>query len=215
MIYRDSHGKSLEDYPRPSVAADTAVLTIAGDRLCVLLTLTNDATRREEAEWRLPGTFIHSGETLRDAATRALRDKAGVVGVEVRQLHVFDAPQRDDRGWVLSVAHYGVGRAEALMTSERVRLAPVDELPPLKYDHAAIVAFAVDSVRTDYRRSPDPERLLLEPFTIRQLRLLHEIVLGEQLLPDTFRRTMLDKLTPTGAQLREGRGRPAELYLRA
>ena len=214
MTYRDGSGRTLEDYPRPSVATDTAVLTISGGRLCVLLTLTNDAARGGTPEWRLPGTFLHPGETLADAVRRSLQDKAGIVGLEPRQLHVFDEPGRDDRGWVLSVAHYDVVREERMPASDRTRIVDVDALPVLEYDHAKIIAFAVVALRAEYRRAPDPAGFLPEPFTIRRLRQVHEAVAGERLLPDTFRRTMLAGLEPTGDLFSEGRGRPAELYRR-
>jgi len=213
--YRDSHGRSLDEYPRPSVATDTAVLTVRDGRLSVLLTLTNDAVRTGDNEWRLPGTFVHPGERLTDAVHRSLRDKAGVTGLDPRQLHVFDALHRDDRGWVLSVAHCDVVPADRLPLGDRIAVVPVEELPPLKYDHAEIVAHAVHALRTEYRRGPDPSGLLSQPFTLRQLRHIHEAVLGIPLLPDTFRRSMLAGLIATGDYYIEGRGRPAELYHRA
>lgn len=214
--YRDSAGMALADYPRPSVAVDTAVLTISEEgALSVLLALTNDASRGGAAEWRLPGTFLHPGETLAAAVLRSLRAKAGVEGLAPRQLHVFDDPTRDDRGWVLSVAHFDVVRVARLAASERAQLVPIDALPPLTYDHAAIVSYAVEALRADYQRMPDPAGLLEQPFTMRELRALHESIAGERLLPDTFRRSMLPPLTSTGEYARVGRGRPAELYIRA
>lgn len=213
--YRDSHGRRLDQYPRPSVATDTAVLTVRDGQLSVLLTLTNDAVRTGDHEWRLPGTFLHPGERLTDAVHRSLREKAGVTGLNPRQLHVFDAPHRDDRGWVLSVAHCDVVPVDRLPLADRIALVPVEELPPLKYDHAEIVGHAVDALRTAYRRGPDPSGLLPQPFTLRQLRHIHEAVLGIPLLPDTFRRSMLAGLIATGDVFIEGRGRPAELYRRA
>ena len=211
--YRDAHGRTLEDYPRPSVAVDTAVLTVADDRLRVLLTRTDDADAGPG--WRLPGTFLHVGETLADAVLRSLREKAGVEGLRPRQLRVFDAPDRDDRGWVLSVAHLDVVRDDRIPTTERTRLLAVDEVPPLPYDHAEILAAAVASIRADYRERPDPGRLLPDgPFGIRDLRLLHEAVLGEPLVADTFRRAMLPGLVATGELRRGVRGKPAELFER-
>ena len=242
---RDSAGKTLEDYPRPSVAVDTAVLTVPeSGRLSVLLTLTNDAAASGRvsgnlSDWRLPGTFLHPGETLSDAVLRSLREKAGVEGLRPRQLRVFDAPGRGDRGWVLSVAHLDAVRADRIPLIDRTRIVPIDELPPLKYDHGEIVAAAVTALRDEYRRSPDPAGLLpadpdavvadatqptpdaaqpREPngaFTMRDLRHLHEAVLGEQLVADTFRRTMLPGLRPTSQMRRGARGKPAELFLRA
>jgi hypothetical protein len=42
------------------------------------------------------------------AVTRSLTQKAGVTGSHPTQLAVFDDPPRDERGWVLSVAHLAV-----------------------------------------------------------------------------------------------------------
>ncbi|WP_435526265.1 NrtR DNA-binding winged helix domain-containing protein [Microbacterium elymi] len=69
-------------------------------------------------------------------------------------------------------------------------------------------------MRSRYRAAPDPAGLLTEPFTIRELRHVHEAVAGHRLLPDTFRRSMLPGLAQTGETFSEGRGRPAELYRR-
>lgn len=201
--------RPLDSFPRPSVAVDTAVLTVNDrGRLAVLL-LGADAAMPV----RLPGTFLHEGELLTDAALRSLRDKAGVDGLAPRQLHVFDAVDRDDRGRVLSVAHVDVVRAEALPASALV--VPVDELPKLAFDHDRIVDFAVEWLRDRYLEQADPAGLLAEPFTLSRLRGLHEAVLGVDLLPDTFRRSMLPHLEATGMLERSGRGRPAELYRRA
>jgi len=98
----------------------------------------------------------------------------------------------------------------------------VDELPKLKYDHAEIVRAAVATLRGDYEEHVDPAGLLRttlpgEPagaFTIRDLRLLHEAVLGRELVPDTFRRGVLPALTSTGQWRKGARGKPAELYAR-
>ena len=214
MVYRDSHGKSLEDYPRPSIAVDTAVLTVVDDELSVLLTRTATSAA-PEGRWRLPGGFLHEGETLRDAALRTLHGKAGVAGLNPRQLRVFDAPGRDDRGWVLSVAHVDAVPAARIPSTEHARVVAVRDLPALPYDHAEIVAAAVADLRERYRAAPDPGLLLpAAPFVISDLRALHTAVLAERLNPDTFRRAMIDQLRPTG-ELRQGaRGKPAELFER-
>lgn len=239
--YRDGQGKSLEDYPHPSVAVDTAVLTVPeSGKLSVLLTLTNDAAFQGGDEWRLPGTFLHVGETLADAVLRSLREKAGVDGLRPRQLQVFDGPGRDERGWVLSVAHLVAVPVVRIPLIDRTKIVAINDLPKLQFDHEEIVAAAVDALRDEYRRAPDPAGLLpksasdstpaiasapsadvaqaSEPegaFTMRDLRQLHESVLGERLVADTFRRTMLPGLEPIGQLRRGNRGKPAELFVRS
>ena len=215
--YRDGAGKTLDDYPRPSVAVDAALLTVVPGEECLSVLQVQRAEGPDgnpPAGWGLPGTFLHEGELLLDAVQRCLREKAGVDGTRPRQLHVFDKPDRDDRGWVLSVAHMDVVRPELLSgrIKEKTRIVPADDLGILPYDHTEIIRQAVQSVRASYQLAPDPERLLAEPFTILQLRLLHEAVVGRPFQRDTFRRLMEPQLVGTGRTTAGARGRPAELF---
>ena len=207
--YRDSHDHKLADYPHPSVAVDTAVLTVPdGGALSVLVVRTGDG-------WRLPGTFLHEGERLADAVLRSLQVKAGVTGLSPRQLHVFDDPHRDDRGWVLSVAHLDAVPASRLAIDEQIaRLVPVTGIPSLPYGHEEIIQLAVSTLRADYVERPDPAGLISEPFTLRDLQLLHEGVAGVPLPRDTFRRAMEPLLRATRETVQGVVGKPARLFAR-
>ena len=211
--YRDSSGKTLADYPRPSVAVDIALLTVlpGTEHLSVL-----QVRRGSGPGWALPGTFLHEGERLIDAVHRALREKAGVSGTSPTQLHVFDDPHRDDRGWVLSVAHVDVVTAAHLATRlpDATRLVPVTQPGRLPYGHQHIIDMAVRHVRRHYEDRPDPYELLEGPFTVLDLRRLHEAVAGRTLQRVTFRRTMEYHLQGTGQMSSGGTGRPAELFRR-
>jgi len=147
---------------------------------------------------------------------RSLRDKAGIDGGAPIQLHVFDDPARDERGWVLSIVHVDVipyeRLADALHTREDIRLTPVTAPGPMPCDHADIIERAVGQLRDRHAAAPDPFHLLAKTFTFRELRLVHEAVAGQPLQRDTFRRAMAEGLEPTG-RLRTGtRGKPAELF---
>jgi 8-oxo-dGTP diphosphatase len=207
MIWRDGSGRSLADYPHPSVAVDVALLTVVAERLCVVV-----HARTDPAGTALPGTFVRIDETLRAAALRALREKVQVTGREPVQLRVFDAVDRDSRGRVLGVAH--------------VDLVPVDLLPPgtttipaadargLAFDHDAVVAAAVAWAQAGYAAAPDPAGLLGATFTLAELLALHQAVAGERLQKDTFRRHMHDALVETGESTRGTVGKPARLFRR-
>jgi len=207
--YIDPSGRRLDEYPRPSVAVDTAVLTVTEEReLAVLLVTTNGG-------WRLPGTFLRERETLSDAVLRSLLAKAGVEGLSPRQLHVFDEPDRDDRGWVLSVAHRDtVPFARLVVDASLARVIPLSALPPLPFAHEDILKAAVATLRADYAYVPDPSGLLSGPFTLRDLQSVHEAVAGEPLRRDTFRRTMEPQLRATGETLQGAVGKPPRLFAR-
>ena len=216
---------TLEDltaYVRPSVAVDTAVLTVPppdsgrASQLHVLVIRRTGGHRSDH--WSLPGTFLHEGEVLADAVLRSLKDKAHVEGLAPRQLRVFDALGRDDRGWVLSVAHLDVvpwRRLRQIDGHADVALMPCGQAKPLPFDHEAIVELAVAQVREDYLAGPDPAQLLDEPFTLLQLRQLHEAVAGRPMARDTFRRRMEPELLDTGAMSSGRVGKPARLFRRA
>ena len=213
--YHDSSGRTLTDYPRPSVAVDTAVLTVADGALAVVVVPDGrDGTRPLPGNLRLPGTFLHQGEVLADAVRRSLADKAGLGGLEPVQLHVFDTPGRDDRGWVLSVAHVIAVPAEAL---GETAVVATDSVGPLAFDHEEILALSVAHVRAAYREHPDPWALLGDrPFTLLGLERLHRAVDPDGTpLRDTFRRAMEPQLVETGEFERGTVGKPARLFARS
>lgn len=231
--HRDRSNRSLVDYPRPSVAVDTAVLVVdvSGRELGVLQHLRADGDAHA-GEWALPGTFLHEGETLADAVLRSLREKIGLRGTRPQQLHVFDDPERDDRGWVLSVAHavlVPAGDVAPVLADRRdVRVVPVEDAGEQPFGHDEIVRLAVDRVRQDYALQPDPAGLLGEEFTLKDLQGVHDAVAprpgpGEaRPSVDTFRRYMVGRglIQPTGRSARKApgssvMGKPAELYRRA
>jgi hypothetical protein len=76
-MYRDSVGKTLEDYPRPSVAVDTAVLTVDPRSGLGVLLVRREGSHRRDA-WALPGTcadvsvatLLERDRSLRRVVTR-------------------------------------------------------------------------------------------------------------------------------------------------
>lgn len=221
-MWRDSSGSALGDYPHPSVAVDVALLTVVGTQprgqLSVLLHKPEGGFAA--GRWCLPGVMIQMGELVSEAALRALRDKGGVTGEAPRQLKVFDALDRDERGRVLSVAHVDMSPEVRLAESEARALAPISgdrAQPPgrqrrLPYDHDLIVSEAVAWARAAYGRQADPSGLLGDEFTLSDLQKVHEAVAGVAFVKDTFRRSFSEYLLPTGSERTGTVGRPAALY---
>ncbi|MDN5894761.1 MAG: hypothetical protein L0H93_12120 [Nocardioides sp.] len=220
---------SLSTYPRPSVAVDVALLTVGAatdadpaQRLKVLVQQRTSTPRGPV----LPGRFVREGETFADAVAATFSEKVGldIGGAEPRLLGMYDDPQRDERGWVLSALHV-LALPSSMLEGIEGQLLAVDaeghlaDGRSLEFDHDDMLISAVRRMRRHYEESPDPYRLLGDTFTLGQLRDLHEGVLGEPLLKDTFNRRMKQYLTEKlvgGEPVREHEtgGRPALVYNR-
>lgn len=218
-------------YPRPSVAVDVALLTVADDALHALLVRRTEPPQR--GRWALPGTFVRIDESLDGAAARAVVSKAGLADVFIEQLYTFGEPGRDPRTRVISVTYYALveaarlqaavdGRADRDLCLGRVARdddalvvsggdgAPVE----LAFDHDVLLAAAVDRIRGKLDYAPIGFELLPEAFTLLELRRIHESILGRPLNKDSFRRKVLDRgLVEDTGELARGLGhRPAALY---
>jgi 8-oxo-dGTP diphosphatase len=134
-------GRYTYDFPRPALTVDL-VVTTREDRPRVLL-----IRRKKEpfaASWALPGGFVDENERLDEAARRELEEETTVKVAEVYQLFTIGDPGRDPRGWTVSVVYSAQVdpnklRPRAADDADAVSWFPLDELPPLAFDHAAIL----------------------------------------------------------------------------
>jgi 8-oxo-dGTP diphosphatase len=200
----------------PAVAVDMIIFTAGEDDLLVLL-----IQRRGEpfaGHWAIPGGFVDPEESLDDAAARELREETGVAEVFLEQLYTFGEPDRDPRGRVISVAYYALLRqAPAISAADDAadaRWFPLRALPPLAFDHAAILDYALSRVRNKVEYTNIVYSLLPDTFTLTELQRVYEIILGRTLDKRNFRKKInsLDLVAPTGAERRDGAHRPAKLY---
>ena len=195
---------------------DVVLLTIEQEQLMVALNLREHAPY--EAQLALPGGYVHADDaSVFDAAMRVMRNKTGFTPPYLEQLSTFSGPERDPRGWSLSVAHYALVPFEmvARVASRSLSLHPVDALPALPFDHAHIVSAAVARLRSKSHYSSLPCFLIGDAFTLPQLQRMYEVLMGEALNKVSFRRKisemdMLDAVD--GAFDTAGAHRPAQLY---
>ena len=158
--------------------------------------------------WRYREHFCTNANCSRPQADRALSGQAELAQTSFHQLAIFDRPDRDDRGWVLSVAHTACLPESALPDSALLVDVYDDEaVSGLAFDHADMVRLAVTDLRTRYASYVDPDGLSGGTFTVAELRRLYEVIFDRPFQKDSFRRQVLDALESTGEMSRPGNGR--------
>lgn len=93
-------------------------------------------------EQALPGVLLQAGESINEAAARALESKVGLLTGELRQLGAFDARNRDPRGANISITLLSAQDSFAVSDDAHWHSESL-ELP---FDHALIVAKAFEKL---------------------------------------------------------------------
>jgi len=200
----------------PICTVDGVLLTIEQECLKVLLHRRPNAPF--EGCWALVGGYVHRDEDkgVLEAVQRILREKAGLPTLYLEQLQTYSGPDRDPRGWSVSVAHLGlVPRAKLELPDDpNVLLTDVEGLPDLAFDHKQMIEDAVARLRGKGAYSSLPAALLDDLFTLPELHRTYEIVLGSKIDPSSFRRKIaaLDMIEDSGEKRTVGSKRPAALY---
>ncbi len=205
------------DHPRPALTVDSVVFGFDDRALKVLLIRRGLAPFK--GRWALPGGFVRPDETLDAAARRELREETGLAGIYQEQLHTFGDLRRDPRERVVSVAYVALVRSTdyvpiAATDAADARWFPVDALPRLAFDHAAILTKGIERLRGKIRWQPVGFELLPEKFTLTRLQTLYEAVLDRELDKRNFRKKLLSFhfLIPLDETTTEASRRPAQLF---
>ncbi len=212
----EGQGFGAKPAERPLVTVDVVIFALRDQDLQVLL------VRRRRwphaGMWAIPGGTVGPDEDLEAAALRKLEEETGLADVYLEQLYTFGAPDRDPRQRVITVAYFAVVPATSIVPradddATHVRWWSIYRLPPLAFDHADILSYALTRLRYKLEYTAVGFELLPETFTLTELQTAYEIILGEELDKRNFRRKILGAgvIEPSGSY-RSGEGRPARLY---
>lgn len=229
----DDHS-DLDRYPKPSLAVDPVLLTVSEGRLrCMLWRRSNPP---DEGKFALPGAFVNYREELEDAVSRALRSKVGIDReVRCRQMFAWNKADRDQRGWVVTIAYVGLTEPGVLDRAASNRddcmVASIEERDGkalafttdgkrihLPLGHEEILLTAILTLRDEIWTSREVLGALPKHFTLREMQSVYEAVLGTSLNKDSFRRRVSKTsgiVRGTGKLQDNVDHRPAELYRRA
>ncbi|OBC10250.1 NUDIX hydrolase [Mycobacterium sp. 852013-50091_SCH5140682] len=176
------------------------------------------AREPERGKWSLPGGRLRDDEDLISSVRRQLAEKVDVQQLtHLEQLAVFSAPDRVPGPRTIASTFLGLVPSPA--TPELppdTRWHPVNDLPPMAFDHAPMVEHA--RTRLVAKMSYTNIGFALAPveFVLSSLRDVYSAALGYQVDTTNLQRVLERRnvITRTGTTARSGRsgGRPAALY---
>ncbi len=201
-----------EDAFLPHVSVDCVIFGFHGGDLKVLLTKWKHVDA-----WSLPGGPVRRTESVDAAAHSVLKARTGLSRIFLQQFHAFGGTDRNEAALLPLLERLGLGDTSARSLTERtvsigyyalvdyLSVTPTPDLaseacrwwdvhdhPPLQFDHDAIVATALATLRRQLSHQPIGRSLLPEKFTMPELQKLYESVLGRPLDRRNFQKKILD-----------------------
>ena len=185
-------------YPHPSVATDCVIFGFDGMKLKVLL--IERGAEPYKGMWAFPGGFMKMDESAEQGALRELKEETNLTPYYIEQFHCFSDPSRDPRERVISIAFFAIVKITEVEGGDDAAKAAwfgLDEIPQLAFDHDHILRMALDKMRERIHFQPIGFELLPEKFTLKELQMLYETILGVHFDRRNFAKKMqhLDILT--------------------
>jgi 8-oxo-dGTP diphosphatase len=132
------------DYPKANNTVDMIILR---ENPALVKTVEVLLIKRRDEPfkdcWALPGGYVEENESLEAAAARELLEETGLSDVKLKQFGAFGDPNRDPRGWTITVAFAGwlEGNQQAKAGDDAKELAwfGLDRFPRMAFDHEKII----------------------------------------------------------------------------
>lgn len=223
-----------QTYARPSLAVDNVVFGWNDTLKRVQILLVKRGQHPFRNKWALPGGFVHLGEDTTDAIIREVAWETGVdvSRKQVEQLVTISSPNRDPRGWIVTVAHMtylpmlpqAIGQADVLEAKwfdfakvnagfEITGLTPSD----VAFDHGDIINKALVRVTNRLEYAPTILHVLGATFTLPQAQNIFSQFLNRDFSGprgSNFKKVYGKLFVQTGLTAPSvGKGRPAALYM--
>ena len=179
-------------YPHPAVTTDCVIFGFDGSELQVLL--IERGIEPFKGKWAFPGGFLNMDETAGEGALRELKEETGLENAYIEQFNTYSDPGRDPRERVITIAHYALVRIHEVKGGDDAAKAqwfPIDEVPQLAFDHDKILRDAMRKLRERIHFEPIGFELLPEKFTMRDLQILYESILGVKFDRRNFAKKMM------------------------
>ena len=221
----------------PNLSVDCVVFGFDLTKLNILLTKRELRDPETDAllftDYTLQGHHVLENEDLDNAANRVLKEKTGLDSIFLEQFHTFGDTDRiknpKDMLWVkniyptvtnqvITVGYYSLVNSAKIHPDKKhedTMWFPAENLPELGFDHAEIIDKALSCLRIKLSREPIGFELLPEKFTLSQLQILYEAVLGRKYDRRNFRKkiTQLKYIIPLDEKQTGVAHKPAQVFI--
>ena len=208
------------NYPRPAVATDCVIFGYDVKEGILKILLIERGIEPFKGKMSLPGGFVkiktetdedgfvirEENESLLDCARRELVEETGCTVRYMTELGAFSTPGRDPRGVVISDAYYALVTPGPVKGGDDAMAAQwlpfhevldvINHMPKgfhfLAFDHDEIIKKAYHRLQEDICFEPIAFQLLPERFSMTQVQLIYQEVLGKVFDRRNFARKVLD-----------------------
>jgi len=219
----------------PHVSVDCVVFGFDFGRLNILLIERKiNYEGIDYCDLKLPGDLVRIDEDLDTAASRVLNELTGLNNIYLKQFAAIGSPDRlkrqpRDMEWlrtighpeeiVVTIAYYSLinianGRRHRFNLQPNARWYSVSEVSDLAFDHLKILHQALQVLRDDLSLKPIAFELLPDKFTLSEMQLLYEAILGVSLDKRNFRKKVANMpyVIPINEKQVDVSHKPAQFY---
>jgi ADP-ribose pyrophosphatase YjhB (NUDIX family) len=198
----------------PGISVDCVIFGFHEDQLKVLLLKFQNTH-----VWSLAGGFVGIEENVDQAAARVLLERTGLSDIYLEQFYTFGDLERNDRAaeehrgvnsamgitdhdlyWMakryITIGYYALVDYSKVVVnpgefSDAAEWVDIAALPHLFLDHNKIVNKALESLRQSLDEKLVVFNLLGDTFTMSDIQMVYETILGKKLVRTNFQRKML------------------------
>lgn len=195
-------------FEKPSVTVDMVLMCYNKEEDQLKVSLIQRKTNPFRNSWALPGGFVNPKESTGESVLRETQEETSVVisSQNIEQLHTFSRPNRDPRGWVVTVSYLAFIGEEPLTAGDDAKQVrwfaleregntlalkdPETEIlldlttgeslseDRLAFDHSEIILKAFKRITNKMENQPQVLQVLGEDFTITEARKVFAKFLG-------------------------------------
>ncbi len=170
--------------------------------------------------WSLVGGALYNNEDLLIGMKREIKEKVGIDEIELYLANVFGEVDRSPVMRMVATSYIGVidsKRVSLLSDSLKVSGADwfaIDKLPELAYDHEEIIKDSLEFLKKKIVSSDILKTLFVDGFTLPEIQMTYELILGVELDRRNFRKKLLslDLIRDTNKTKVFAGRKPAKIY---